>query len=1200
MNAQNRRLALALALGLLALAGALTTLGTWSNGPAAAQAQNNPTRHVASAANDHHVYLPLVCQGSGPVRHVAPAGIDSGDCTDPNHPCGTVQYAVDQAVEGDEIRVATGVYTDVHQRAGITQTVYISKTVIVRGGYLADFCGPPDPPAHPTTLDAQGQGRVLYIAGSISPTVEGLRITGGDATALGGGMWPYYGDAGGGVYVLSATPTMRHNQVFSNTAQQHGGGLYLKGSAAILHGNTITANVAGEGGGLCLENSPATLTGNTVAANGAGNGGGLHLLFSPATISNNTISANSASSGGGLYLIASNATLNGNTVSTNTAGYAGGGLYLHSSPAMLGGNTIRANSAPSGGGLYLLDCAATLNGNTLISNTATSGGGLYLSDSASLISDNTITANTVDDQGGGLFLDWSAATLTGNTVTANSASRGGGLSSYYSPAVLQGNAIRSNSADHGGGLFLDFDSDATLTNNVIADNQAHATGSGLYILDSAPRLRHTTIAHNHGGDGSGIHITNNTPRYKTVVLDNTILVSHTVGLTITAGNAATLAGTLWGSGSWANQANWGGAGSVTTGTVNVQGDPGFVDPASGNYHIAPESAAVDAGIASEVLTDMDGDPRPAAFGFDIGADERPGASLRLHLAAQPLDLNPGRIVTYTLVITSVGSLAATDVWFTDTLPTLQQAMAITTTQGSCAADTDWGGRATCFLGTMTPGDRVRITLTARATTTLPAQMPWRMHNTAQVAAAEASNIVHVDIMLQDCHVRLNDGPIEYGSIQAAVDASTQSSDVVKVAGCCTGATPRGDTTQLVYLDKTLTLQGGWNRSFTQRDPATYPTTLDAWGQGRVLYIYTVKGITATVEGLCITGGDATGLGGNFWMKDEDAGGGVYVLNASVIFRNNQVFGNIAEDGGGLSLFNSVATLSGNTITANTAEHDGGGVYTGSALTPHQRLVTLRGNTVSANTAKYSGGGLCLEYSAIVLGDNLITDNSASSGGGLCLQAGAVGSAVISGNTVTANTANRGGGLFVRAISSVTLTNNVVADNQAHIGGSGLFIYSAHSLYMLHTTVARNGGGDGSGVYITDYRYEPYSTVWLTNTILVSHTTGISITGGSSVAVNGILWHDTPITVSQAPTATVAMQNQHWGDPGFVDPAAGDYHIGPTSAAINAGVDAGVTTDMDGDARPDWCFFDLGADEFITGMECKRFYLPLVLRDTSTQ
>ena len=65
----------------------------------------------------------------------------------------------------------------------------VRKSVTIRGGYTTSFNEPPDPVANPTTLDAQGNGRVLFIAGVyfrpyISPTIEGLRIIGGDSTVL--------------------------------------------------------------------------------------------------------------------------------------------------------------------------------------------------------------------------------------------------------------------------------------------------------------------------------------------------------------------------------------------------------------------------------------------------------------------------------------------------------------------------------------------------------------------------------------------------------------------------------------------------------------------------------------------------------------------------------------------------------------------------------------------------------------------------------------------------------------------------------------------------------------------------------------------------------------------------------------------------------------------------------------------------------
>ena len=430
--------------------------------------------------------LKMVARGGPPLaqarvsagsRYAVTTGSDTGDCTDLTNPCRTVQYAVDQASEGDEIRVAAGTYTGVNDYGGLAQVVYISKSVTIRGGYTPAFTDPPDPVASPTTLDAQGQGRVLYITGDISPTIEGLRITAGDAAGLGGG--PSERDAGGGVYVISATVIISNNRLFSNMADT-GGGLYLNSSDARLNGNTVFSNIANYGSGLFLSNSDVTLTSNTVTA--------------------------------------------------NTATFRGGGLYLYFGDAMF--------------------------------------------------SANTVTANTASLRGGGLYL-------------------------YFG--------------------------DATLVNNVVADNRAYGRGSGLYLHGSSLRLLHTTIARNDSGgltagssvDSSGIYVTKawGTPiRPSTVMALNTILVSHTVGITVTSDNTATLEATLWGTDTWANMTDWGGAGTIITGTRNYWGNPAFVDPNAEDYHIGPGSVAIDAGIDAGVRIDIDNEPRPHQ-GYDLGADE---------------------------------------------------------------------------------------------------------------------------------------------------------------------------------------------------------------------------------------------------------------------------------------------------------------------------------------------------------------------------------------------------------------------------------------------------------------------------------------------------------------------------------------------------------------------------------------------------
>jgi hypothetical protein len=294
--------------------------------------------------------------------------------------------------------------------------------------------------------------------------------------------------------------------------------------------------------------------------------------------------------------------------------------------------------------------------------------------------------------------------------------------------------------------------------------------------------------------------------------------------------------------------------------------------------------------------------------------------------------------------------------------------------------------------------------------------------------------------------------------------------------------------------------------------------------------------------------------------------------------------NYDDGGGGLYLYDSDATLSDNTISANFAWWKGGGLYL------FYSDAMLSGNTIISNTAVF-GGGLYLSDSDATLSGNTVMSNTAGNGGGLYV----FGAATLSGNAVMSNTAERdGGGLFL-LLSDTTLTNTVVADNQAGRNGSGLYIVVS-SPHLLHTTVARNTGGDGSGIYVIgEELWAPgyFSTVALTNTILVSHSVGISVTGGNTVTVNSVLWHGTPVTISQATTATVAVQNQYPGDPLF---ATDGYHLMEGSAAIDKGVDAGVMTDIGGDSRPQGSAPDLGADEFVS--EPGKLYLPIIMKNAS--
>jgi predicted outer membrane repeat protein len=286
----------------------------------------------------------------------------------------------------------------------------------------------------------------------------------------------------------------------------------------------------------------------------------------------------------------------------------------------------------AGGGVRLVGGAApTLRTNWILSNTAEkSGGGIYVGPYGTLpptIIRNTIADNRSGSYGGGIYVKDRPALIQGNIIRDNraTANDGGGiyLTGGTTAQVLSNWILGNGAADDGGGVLVR-NSDVYLANNVVADNRAHSAGGGLYIVGSSPRLLHTTIARNRGGDGSGVYIAGTD---STVALTNTILVSHTVGITVAAGNTATLTATLWGTGTWANDTDWDGDGTIITGTVNLLGAPTFVDPDAGNYHILSNSAAIDAGVDAGVPTDIDGNPRPrdgdcdSIAAVDIGAVE---------------------------------------------------------------------------------------------------------------------------------------------------------------------------------------------------------------------------------------------------------------------------------------------------------------------------------------------------------------------------------------------------------------------------------------------------------------------------------------------------------------------------------------------------------------------------------------------------
>ena len=210
---------------------------------------------------------------------------------------------------------------------------------------------------------------------------------------------------------------------------------------------------------------------------------------------------------------------------------------------------------------------------------------------------------------------------------------------------------------------------------------------------------------------------------------------------------------------------------------------------------------------------------------------------------------------------------------------------------------------------------------------------------------------------------------------------------------------------------------------------------------------------------------------------------------------------------------------------------------------------------------------------------------------------------------------------------ILITGGSPALDGLHVSGHGFGIYATAASPTLSRLVV-TGPGDSTGIYLADcdallsnvvvsgwevgvstagststtlqyvtivgndiglYLHGNSQAV-VRNTIVAAETVGLLNLSPLTLTVTDVLWHGNGTNYGSF-AGPVVVSRQHSGDPRF---ATDGYHIGFASAAIDQAADTGVSTDLDGDARPVGPGWDLGADECTTVQY--RCYLPLLMRD----
>ena len=328
------------------------------------------------------------------------------------------------------------------------------------------------------------------------------------------------------------------------------------------------------------------------------------------------------------------------------------------------------------------------------------------------------------------------------------------------------------------------------------------------------------------------------------------------------------------------------------------------------------------------------------------------------------------------------------------------------------------------------------------------------------------------------------------------------------------------------------------------------------------------GVTASISGLTITGGNSAGFGGGLLNDgtatltdctlsgnraitgaglDNDASARAYLYNCTLMDNRAR------DDGGGLNNAGT-ALLSGCTISGNTATY-GGGVFSDHSVTIEN------GTTISGNWATHSGAGLSNDVMATIT-DSTISGNTAVEAGGGVYNRGTVS---MTACTVSGNGAIAGAGLDNDHSASAYLYNCTLANNNAPFGAG---LYNLSITRLEDCTISGNRAGTiGGGLYNASGTSDLTDTIVAGNTahggpndisgVAASAVTGrfnLIGTGGSGGISNGSSGN---IVLTSLTTLGLATLGQYGGP-------TETMALLPGSSAIGHGTPiGGVTTDQRG-------------------------------------
>ena len=1040
----------------------------------------------------------------------------------------TIQAGIDAAAAGDVVMVAPGTYS--------APIVFNGEAITVRSAWGPEV----------TVIDGNGAGAAVIFVGDKEEQEEQETLLEGFTIQNGTGEYVSAADGffGGGVFCgVGISPAIVRCTIAGNTAD-YGGGIFCgEGSVLRVEGCSIEWNQSEVGGGILCENSSPVIIGCEISNNTAyQDGGGIGSIGGAAPrIDDCTLSENSASHGGAVYCAeGSMVEVESSTLSDNGA-VSGAGIYCIDASTQLMSCELSGNVAESDGGAIACLGAAllSLESCTLADNSAEWGGAiLYDGPVDSTLQASTFSMNYAASGGGAIICRLDASPLIQDCrFSKNSSFIGGALHciDQASPSIVactfEENEVLESGAS-GGALGCAGQASPIVTDCAFSENVARQDGGAVYCReDATPTIQVSLFRANRTIRGSG-----------GAVYCDEVTSAMIDRCTFEKNDADDYGGALY----FERRTKREVPPSVVV-NCTFQGNVAYVGGGAlscrydstgviANCTFSGNLAMYDGGALS-----MEGDAvwsvvnsilwgNHAGTGPEIYLDYHP------YLSVAWSDVQGGEAAAYV----SSGSTLYWQNGNIDADPLLVGKEDLHLSFGSPCID----AASPMEIDFDIDGDsRPQGEVFDMGSDEYPAGCHDRDGDGFGDPACgghdcdDAAPAVNPG-MEEDCENGIDDDcdgavdgadpacmtlhvPGDHPTIQEALEAAGDGALVLVAPG--------------TYYEKEIEFFG---KEVTLRsEEGAEATVIDGDHEGRVMQFIYFETSKTVVDGFTLRKGDPS------YSSYQDDGGGIYCRYSSPVIKNCRIIENITED-------------------------CGGGIYCYSG-SPTIENCFISGNEV------YSGGGICCSRSSPTIASCVISSNEARDGGGIFCYSGSpiVVDCVISGHVVT-----YGGGIYCHYDSSPKIINTVISENEARRGGA-LYCYNEASPELLYCTVSGNYATEIGGAV---YSFEAAPII--TNSILW----GDWAKQGAEI---GIKLYDDPSTLDVRYSDVQGGESAVHVDPGAVlewgegnidqNPLfvrTRDYHITVHSPCIDAGSDAEVYFDMDGEARPLGGGFDIGADE----------------------